>query len=116
VRVRDGVRDNRPQVEVANREAPEGNHVVLRLATGERLLLAHLRRGSVRVRPGQRVRAGAPLGRVGNSGNSSEPHMHLHAQTRGGTGVPVAFRRLLVDGVRRQGAVELRLGRFVRSR
>ncbi len=115
VRVRDGVRDNRPQVEVQNRRQPEGNHVVLRLASGERVLLAHLRRGSVEVRRGQRVRAGTLLGRVGNSGNSSEPHLHLHVQTRGGTGVPFTVRRVRVDG-RPRAQAELRQGRFVRPR
>ena len=63
----DGVRDNRPQLEVENRRAPAGNHVVLDLGNGEYALLAHLRRGSVRVEAGQRVRAGEVLGLAGNS-------------------------------------------------
>ncbi|MES2638365.1 MAG: M23 family metallopeptidase [Myxococcota bacterium] len=41
---------------------------------------AHLQPGSVRVRPGSRVRAGARLGLVGNTGNSSEPHLHFQLQ------------------------------------
>jgi murein DD-endopeptidase MepM/ murein hydrolase activator NlpD len=55
------------------------------------------------VRPGQRVRAGELLGRCGNSGNSSEPHLHL--QDRPGfrpglaVGLPIRFRRYLADGV-----------------
>ncbi|MGI5169287.1 M23 family metallopeptidase [Spirillospora sp. CA-253888] len=55
-----------------------GNHVVLDLGGGVHAVFAHLRRGSVRVRPGDRVRAGDVLGEVGNSGNSSEPHLHFH--------------------------------------
>lgn len=39
--------------------------------------LCHLRRGSLAVRPGDPVRAGEVLGRCGNSGNSTEPHVHL---------------------------------------
>jgi len=44
------------------------------------VLLAHLSRGSVLVSPGDRVLAGQPLAKVGNSGNTSEPHLHIHAQ------------------------------------
>jgi hypothetical protein len=101
----DGVRDNRPQVEVENRGAPAGNHVVLDLGGGEYALLAHMRRGSVRVRPGQRIRRGTVLGVCGNSGNSSEPHLHFHVQDRpalfgAARGLPVSFRSYVADGRR----------------
>lgn len=55
-----------------------GNHVILRCGAFD-VVMAHFRRGSVGVAPGQRVRTGTVLGRVGNSGNSDEPHLHLHA-------------------------------------
>ena len=55
-----------------------GNHVWIR-AGNVYLVLAHLKTGSVRVRPGQTVSAGEPVGQVGNSGNTSEPHLHIHA-------------------------------------
>jgi hypothetical protein len=63
-------------------ERPAGNHVVIQVSEqpGILLLLAHLQSGSLCVEPGQCVRAGEPLGRIGNSGNTSEPHLHLHAQ------------------------------------
>jgi murein DD-endopeptidase MepM/ murein hydrolase activator NlpD len=71
---------------------PGGNHVVLEVAPGQFLFVAHLRRGSIRVRPGARVRAGDPIGAVGNSGNSSEPHVHLHLQdTPGELGEAIPF-------------------------
>jgi hypothetical protein len=54
-----------------------GNHVVLRLRDGTHLALAHLRRGTLAVAVGDEVRAGDVVGAVGNSGNSSEPHVHL---------------------------------------
>ncbi|MEV1025495.1 M23 family metallopeptidase [Streptomyces sp. NPDC050264] len=54
-----------------------GNHVVLDLGDGVHALYGHLRRGSLAVRPGDRVRAGQELARCGNSGNSTEPHVHF---------------------------------------
>jgi hypothetical protein len=53
--------------------------------------LAHLQRRSVRVAAGDPVTAGTPLGLVGNSGNTSEPHLHVHAETDAGEGVPMTF-------------------------
>ncbi|MCX4709976.1 M23 family metallopeptidase [Streptomyces sp. ID03-2B] len=55
-----------------------GNHVILDLGDSTYAVYAHLQRGSLRVRPGDRVRAGQRLGRVGNSGNTTEPHLHFH--------------------------------------
>jgi hypothetical protein len=76
--------------------AVAGNHVVLELADGGGFaLLAHLRRGSVAVAPGRRVSAGEPLGLCGNSGNSTQPHVHLQvmdsADAYSATGLPLAF-------------------------
>lgn len=72
-------------------ENAAGNHVVLDCG-GIEVELAHLREGSVAVASGDPVTVGAPVGRVGNSGNTTEPHLHIHAvdpQTR--TAVPVTF-------------------------
>nr|WP_265013628.1 M23 family metallopeptidase [Marinobacter zhanjiangensis] len=44
------------------------------------VILAHLKQGSIRVQTGDKVESGQPLGEMGNSGNSSEPHLHVHAQ------------------------------------
>lgn len=95
VRVRDGLPDNHPpQADTRN---TEGNHVVLQ-CQGVELLIAHLMRGSVLPRDGDRVTRGQPLGQVGNSGNSSEPHLHLQANrpveggtTLAGEAVPMRF-------------------------
>lgn len=83
---------------------PAGNHVVIRadLPDGRtvHVLLAHLRQGSVRVQVGDTVQAGDLIGQVGNSGNTSEPHLHLGVNVDaqisdplGGEGVP-----FMVDG------------------
>lgn len=66
-----------------------GNHVWI--DTGAEIVkLAHLRPGTVTVAKGDTVRAGQVLGEVGNSGNSSEPHLHIHAE-RDGVGLDLEF-------------------------
>lgn len=73
-----------------------GNHVLIRSESREAVVaLCHLQLGSVPVRPGQHVRAGDVIGRCGNSGNSTEPHLHLQAMDddtvdRAGA-VPITF-------------------------
>ncbi len=80
----------------ADVEFPPGNHVLLECA-GVWVLLAHLREGSVVAQLGQRVATGDVIGAVGNSGNTTEPHLHVQA-TRAATvetaltGDPVALR------------------------
>jgi hypothetical protein len=75
----------------ADPENPAGNHVIL-LCEGLRVELAHLQRGSVRVDPGQNVRVGDILGLVGNSGNTTEPHLHVHAvDPETNVAVPITF-------------------------
>ncbi|HEX8433219.1 MAG TPA: M23 family metallopeptidase, partial [Longimicrobium sp.] len=75
---RDSVADNVPGTR--NSSAAAGNYVVIDHGNGEFSFLAHLRRGSVAVKPGARVAAGAQLGVCGNSGNSTQPHLHYHHQ------------------------------------
>jgi murein DD-endopeptidase MepM/ murein hydrolase activator NlpD len=79
VAVVDSIADNVPHtplppVTLAN---IAGNYVVLRIAPQRYALFAHLQRGSVRVRPQERVRRGAVLGLVGNSGQTTGPHLHF---------------------------------------
>lgn len=75
-----------------------GNHVVIAAdPRGPFVLLAHLRCGSVLVRPGDHVEAGSEVGACGNSGNSTEPHVHVQAsdslEWAWARGVPIAFAR-----------------------
>ena len=73
-----------------------GNHVVVRLESGEFALYAHLREGSVQCKVGDRVRGGQPLGAIGASGGSAIPHLHFELQTgpdADAEGRPVRFRR-----------------------
>jgi hypothetical protein len=62
-----------------------GNYVMLRCGTEAYVLLAHLKHESVQVGPGDSVSTGARLGRIGNSGNSWEPHLHVSTQDSMGT-------------------------------
>jgi hypothetical protein len=76
-----------------------GNHVILDCG-GTWVLLGHLKRRSVTVHAGDRVSTGQTLGRVGNSGNTTEPHLHIHAQTPGTFAEPLSGspRHFLIDG------------------
>ena len=72
-----------------------GNHVTLAHDDGTYTVHAHLQQHSVRVEPGDQVRAGQTLAACGNSGNSTEPHLHFQVQDRispvVAAGLPVAF-------------------------
>ena len=82
----------------AGAPAVAGNHVVLGLGpTGPFVLLAHLRRGTVLVAPGDVVSVGEMVGECGNSGNSTEPHVHVQvtdsAVWSAAVGLPISFHR-----------------------
>jgi hypothetical protein len=80
MRAVNNIEDN--QVPVMNRDAMSGNHVVIRCENVE-VILAHMITGSVVVAVGQQVSNGQLLGLAGNSGNSGEPHLHIHVQATG---------------------------------
>jgi Peptidase family M23 len=63
-------------------ETVDGNHVVLDLGGGRFAFYAHLQKNSVRVKPGDQVKKGAVLGKLGNTGNTSAPHLHIHIMNR----------------------------------
>lgn len=72
-----------------------GNQVVIEVGEKEFLFICHLQPGSINCNPGDKIVAGAEVGRVGNSGNSSEPHIHIHLQDSpkdgSGEGIPMYF-------------------------
>ncbi len=80
----------------------EGNHVYIRInTTGTYLLLNHLKKDSLVVKTGDEVKTGDYIGRVGNSGSTSEPHLHIHHQRQNPTkillpvfaeGLPLYFK------------------------
>ena len=93
----DGIRDMPiPQMD---REHMLGNHVIIR-CDGFFVVLAHFREGSILITNGQTIKAGDKLGGMGNSGNSAEPHLHIHAQKDLPAGAPISGNplALTVDG------------------
>lgn len=103
VAAKDGVKDNVPKMQTFNPSDPAGNHVFLDFGNAEFALIAHLQCGSLRVKTGDRVRRGQILGLCGNSGNTTEPHVHIHLQDRtglfhGAVGLPLHFCKYIADG------------------
>ncbi|MFL6375772.1 MAG: peptidoglycan DD-metalloendopeptidase family protein [Pyrinomonadaceae bacterium] len=102
-----GVKDNVPGI--LNPLMAVGNFVMIRHANGEVSVFCHLKFGSTRVKVGDTVKAGQTIGLCGNTGNSTEPH--LHYQVQGSTlfenenSMKVFFRKLIL---KRDGKTEER--------
>lgn len=77
VEVENEIADNEPVGEM-NAEEPFGNYVIIDHGNDEYSFLAHFKQGSILVEKGDEIKANDILGLVGNSGNSSEPHIHFH--------------------------------------
>lgn len=80
VAVLDGLPEQTPGVAPAGLRLDEygGNHVVQDIGGGNFAFYAHLKTGSVAVKPGDRLTRGQVLGQLGNSGNTDAPHLHFH--------------------------------------
>jgi murein DD-endopeptidase MepM/ murein hydrolase activator NlpD len=99
VAVKDSIPENVPGVNSRavpiTLETVGGNHVIVDIGGGHYAFYAHLKPGSIRVRVGDRVKRGQVLGLVGNSGNSTEPHLHFHVSDAnsplGSEGVPYVY-------------------------
>ena len=96
----DGEEDLPPRAAEDRQRTPFGNHIVLQLPeTKTYLVLAHLREKSIRVQVGVGVEEGQPIAECGNSGRTSEPHIHIHHQRQDprefgnfAEGLPLEFR------------------------
>jgi Peptidase family M23 len=88
--------DAPPEKRRRDSKNPAGNYVSIETQRGY-VILAHLKKGSIEVRVGDRVRAGMRIARCGNSGNTTRAHLHLHAQDQpsinvdAANAIPVAF-------------------------
>jgi murein DD-endopeptidase MepM/ murein hydrolase activator NlpD len=100
VLVVDGVKDNKPGQ--LNPVYVPGNTVIIKTENNEYLFFAHFKQHSIKVREGQKVKQGDLLGLCGNSGNSSEAHLHFHIQNtenmNEATGVKCYFDNIIVNG------------------
>ncbi len=100
VLVVDGIKDNKPGE--MNSYFILGNTVILKTNNDEYLLFAHFKQNSIVVKQGENVEKGELLGLCGNSGNSSEPHLHFHIQNvediNQATGAKSYFEEIYVNG------------------
>ena len=100
VLVVDGIKDNKPGE--LNPIYVPGNTVILKTSNNEYLFFAHFKQHSIKVKQGDKVKQGQLLGLCGNSGNSSEPHLHFHIQNvedmNIATGVKCYFDKINVNG------------------
>lgn len=97
----DGVKDNIPGT--LNPMFTTGNSVLIKTKNNEYILFAHFKQNTIKVKQGDKVKQGQQLGLCGNSGNSSEPHLHFHIQDDEDfyktLGVKCYFDQLQVNGV-----------------
>jgi murein DD-endopeptidase len=104
--VKDGIPENIPgrdsRAVPITLETVGGNHVILDIGGGHFAFYAHLQPGSLRVKLGDKVRRGQVVGLVGNSGNSTEPHLHFHIENGssplGAEGLPYSLASFEVVG------------------
>ena len=85
VEVKDSIPENVPGINSRavpiTLETVGGNHVIIDIGGGYYAFYAHLKPGGVKVKLGDKVKRGQVIGLVGNTGNSTEPHLHFHIRT-----------------------------------
>ncbi|WP_036435142.1 M23 family metallopeptidase [Mycobacterium sp. URHB0044] len=79
-----------------------GNHVVQDIGDGNYAFYAHMKTGTVKVKPGDRLTSGQVIGNLGNSGNTDAPHLHFHVMSGPdplmANGVPFLLKSFTLDG------------------
>jgi hypothetical protein len=106
VEVKDSIPENVPGINSRavpiTLETVGGNHVVIDIGGGHYAFYAHVKPGSVRVKLGDRVKRGQVIALVGNTGNSTEPHLHFHisdgVSPLGSEGVPYRLESFEIIG------------------
>ncbi|MFO1519740.1 MAG: M23 family metallopeptidase [bacterium] len=104
VEARDGLTNQVPgkPPESIDLSQADGNYIVLSISPGHYALYAHLKPGSVRVKTGDHVQAGQIIAQVGNTGNTSEPHLHFHVMDGpsplASNGLPYVLKSFEVSG------------------
>nr|WP_299173100.1 M23 family metallopeptidase [uncultured Allomuricauda sp.] len=96
-----------------------GNHLVIRHANNEYSNYFHLKMGSVVVREGEKVEKGQFIGQIGNSGNSTEPHLHFHLSDGPdiihARSIPIEFDNLLLFPIDNGSVRHLHSGQILRT-
>jgi len=96
----DGIKDNIPGQ--MNSTFPLGNTVIIKTKNNEYLYFCHFKQFSIKVKQGQKIKRGELLGFCGNSGRSSEAHLHFHIQNtedmKIATGIKCYFEKIEVNG------------------
>ncbi|HEX8814128.1 MAG TPA: M23 family metallopeptidase [Terriglobales bacterium] len=91
-----------PDPSTINVHNVDGNHIVIDLGGGVFAFYAHLQKGSVAVKPGDHVHRGQKLAKLGNTGNTSGPHLHFHLMNGpsvlGSNGIPYVIDSFAFDG------------------
>ena len=95
-----------------------GNYILIDHLNGEYSMLAHFKKGSIIVAVGDIVSKGQEIGKAGNSGNSSGPHLHYHLQNSpnylDGLGLPAQFQNYYEDDIFKNTGEPVR-GQFIRK-
>ncbi|MFC1693048.1 M23 family metallopeptidase [Candidatus Latescibacterota bacterium] len=103
----EGVRDN--VLGIKNAYSALGNTIVIQHIDNVFSVLAHLKLGSITVRVGDQVKSGEVIAQCGNSGHSSEPHLHFHLQDNviipEGIGIKCFFSKIILE---RDGKTEVK--------
>lgn len=99
IELKNNIEDNQPGSN--NRDRPGGNYIIIDHLNGEISIMAHLKKESIIVSIGDNVVKGQEVGKAGNSGASSEPHLHYHLQSSSGhsdgLGLPAQFLNYFED-------------------
>ncbi|CAN5338237.1 M23 family metallopeptidase [soil metagenome] len=104
VALKDGIPENIPHTDAKaipiELDTVGGNHLVIDIGQGHYAFYAHMLPGSMKVKLGDTVKRGQVLGKIGNTGNSTEPHLHFHIVDNpaflGANGIPYAFDKFEV--------------------
>jgi hypothetical protein len=104
VYIHDGMPDETPSALMVPKSKSDygGNNVILEITPNVFAWYAHLRQGSLTVKVGDTVKAGAPIAKLGNTGPSEGPHLHLGLLDKpdpiGGRSLPFVFDSFTLDG------------------
>lgn len=89
-----------------DRSVGVGNAIIIDHKNGEYSLLCHFKHNSIKVQVGDEVKQGEPIGNCGNTGNTSQPHIHFNLQDGpqmyNSKALPAQFHRIIVNGKEKQ--------------